>query len=134
MSFLDRFKRKAGEEKGLENAPESAPGATRKSHSAVDIAAAAGAAGYSPDFKLPPRKDKEPTSAAAAPAGPQHEIILDLGDFLPRVPVQLLKDETHDPKIPLSSDIGELADRISRGQTTIPLVEVYRRAPGIFRA
>ncbi len=140
MSFLDRFKRKASDEKPSETTPpevksevSAEPAPTRKVDPAVQIAAAAVAAGYNPDFKLPPKKEKE-APAAAAPAGPQAEVTLELGDFLSRLPTNLLKDETHDPKTPLNFEIGELADRISRGQTTIPLVDVYRRAPGIFRA
>src|SRR6218665_1462806 len=121
MSFLDRFKRKASEEKTPENAPEgkseSAPETKpdaglgtppRKLDPAVQIAAAAVAAGYNPDFKLPPRKEKEPTPAApAADAGPQHEVILELSDFLCRLPASMLKDEAHDPKAQLKFDIAE---------------------------
>jgi len=53
---------------------------------------------------------KEPS----APAGPQQEIVLELGDFLPRIPSQLLNDQKPDPSTPLSFDIGELADRIDQ--------------------
>src|SRR3954467_730372 len=103
MSFLDRFKRKASDEKAPDGAPEvksedaksdSAPAApARKVDPAIQIAAAAVAAGYNPDFKLPPKKEKESVASAPAPAetGPQHEVILELGDFLPRLPAQMLK-------------------------------------------
>src|SRR3954467_7567683 len=106
MSFLDRFKRKASEEKAPENAPEvksesakeakpdSAAGApARKVDPAVQIAAAAVAAGANPEFILPARQEKDPGPAASASAesGPQHEVILELGDFLPRLPTQSLK-------------------------------------------
>jgi chromosome segregation ATPase len=140
MSFLDRFKRKASDEKPSETTPpevkpevSAEPGPPRRLDPAIHLAAATVAAGYNPDFKLPPKKEKE-APASAAPAGPHAEVTLELSDFLSRLPTNLLKDETHDPKTPLNFEIGELADRISRGQTTIPLVEVYRRAPGIFRA
>lgn len=140
MSFLDRFKRKASDEKPSETTPpevkpevSAEPLPPRKLDPANQIASAAVAAGYTPDFKLPPKKEKE-APAVAAPSGPHAEVTLELGDFLSRLPAHLLKDETHDPKTPLNFEIGELADRISRGQTTIPLVEVYRRTPGIFRA
>ena len=147
MSFLDRFKRKADEkspgdapegksESTQDAKPDSAPAApARKVDPAVQIAAAAVAAGYNPDFKIPPKKEKEPAAAAApAETGPQHEVVLELGDFLSRIPAQMLKEGTHDPKTPLTFDIAVLADRIARGQTTITVGEIYRLVPGIFRS
>src|SRR5204862_5300559 len=35
--------------------------------------------------------------------------------------------------VELRFGVGDLADRIARGQTTIPLAELYKRVPGIFR-
>src|SRR5262245_58902830 len=128
MSFLDRFKRKASDEKS-ENAPEVKPDTPKegKTDSPTGASgrkpdpatAAAVASGYSPDLKLAPKKE---APATAADSGPQHEVTLELGDFLPRLPASLLKEETPDPKTALKFDIAELADRISRGQTTISLV------------
>ena len=106
----------------------------------MQIAAAAVAAGYNPDFKAPMKKDAPSTPGSiAAPTlagftGPRHEISLELGDFLQRIPAQLLGDQKPDPATPLSFEVGDLADRIARGQTTIPVSEIYRRVPGIFRS
>ncbi|HSI11520.1 MAG TPA: hypothetical protein VK961_05725, partial [Chthoniobacter sp.] len=146
MSFLDRFKRKASEEKTQENAPEAKPvpapeskaepAPPRKPDPAVQIAAATVAAGYNPDFKLPSKKEASssiPAPSLAGFAGPQHEITLELGDFLQRIPAHLLGDQKPDPATPLAFEVGELADRIARGQTTVPVSEIYRRVPGIFR-
>src|SRR5689334_19452 len=117
MSFLDRFKRKASEEKAQENAPEAKPvpapetkaepAAPRKPDPAVQLAAATVAAGYNPDFKVPPKKEAPAASSSiSAPglagfAGPQHEIILELGDFLQRIPAHLLGDQKPDPATPV---------------------------------
>ena len=46
----------------------------------------------------------------------------------------MLGDQKPDPATPLSFEVGELADRIARGQTTISVAEIYRRVPGIFRS
>lgn len=145
MSFLDRFKRKASEEKTPENAPQvnpesnAEPTTAHKPDPAVQLAAATVAAGYTPEFKASARKDAPGTPATisapglAAAVSPQHEIILELGDFLPRIPAHLLGEQNPDPAMPLSFEVGDLADRIARGQTTLPVAEIRRRAPAIFR-
>src|SRR5258708_29549196 len=130
MSFLDRFKRKASDESAPEFPAVKIPGAAaepppRPPDPAIQLAAATVAAGYNPDFKLPAKKEKPPEPVAAANEQ-RHQIILELGDFLHRIPQQYLKDQEHDPKEHLHFDVSELAERISRGQTTIPLVEIYK--------
>ena len=47
--------------------------------------------------------------------------------------MQLLHGDPHNTESRLKFDIAELADRIARGATTIPLTEIHRRAPEIFR-
>ncbi len=63
----------------------------------------------------------------------KHEILLEVGDFLPRIPKELLHDGPHDTELKLRFDVAELADRIGRGETTIRLTEIQRYAPEIFR-
>ena len=62
----------------------------------------------------------------------KHEILLEVSDFLPRIRKELLHDGPHDPESKLRFDVAELADRIGRGETTIRLTEIHRRAPEIF--
>ncbi len=139
MSFLDRFKPKVPEKKAPEKKPEAKaepkpqnpPG--RKSDAPKPTTAAAAApSGFSPDLKLQAPEKKAPEQAPPASA-PQHEVTLELGDFLNRLPPQMLIAEKCDPATPVTFDIPELAERIARGQTMIPLVEIYRRVPAIFR-
>lgn len=63
----------------------------------------------------------------------KHEILLEVGDFLSRIPKELLHDGPHDTESKLKFDVAELADRIGRGETTIRLTEIQRCAPEIFR-
>src|SRR5258708_23563680 len=135
MSFLDRFKRKASEETTPGNAPEVKQASEIKVEGtrAVQLVAA----GSDPDFKLLTKKEAPsipgsmPAPSPAEVTGQRHEIILELGDFLQRIPAQLLGDQKPDPATPLPFAIGDLADRIARGQTTVPMAEIYRRVPGI---
>src|SRR5205823_14442431 len=62
------------------------------------------------------------------------EIRLELGDFLHRIPAQLLLPGPHDLKTELRFEIPDLSQRIAAGNTTINLAEIYRRVPQIFRA
>ena len=63
----------------------------------------------------------------------KHEILLEVGDFLPQIRKELLHDGPHDTESKLRFDVAELADRIGRGEATIQLTEIHRRAPEIFR-
>lgn len=62
----------------------------------------------------------------------KYEILLEVGDFLPRIPPELLHAGPHDTGCRLKFDAAELADRMGRGETTILLTEIHRRAPEIF--
>ena len=128
-SFLDRFRRKGSDDEA----------ADRKTESARDLAAEA----------LQKRAAKAEVAAEAKPAAPapvappaeggavtpnrDETITFTLGDFLPRIPTQLLVAGEHDATSTLTFDVAELSARIAKGQTTIPLCEVYRRVPKIFR-
>jgi hypothetical protein len=138
-SFLDRFRRKSPEKDQ-----------SKKAETSDDIAAEALQQGYSPKLKrreavIPtrpaPREANALPSTAAGDAGSgtaqarkEETITFELGDFLQRIPEQLLAPGEHDPKAKLVFDVGELSARIAKGQTTIPLAELYRRSPKTFRA
>ncbi len=133
-SFLDRFRR---------NGPDD-DDAPRQAESARDLAAQAlrrrtKAASATPEDDVEGTTSASASrsaegSAAAAPAVRRDEtIIFTLGDFLPRIPTQLLTATEHDASMPLTFDACELSARIARGQTTIALSEIYQRAPKIFR-
>ena len=78
-----------------------------------------------------PQKQRA-TALADRPAATEM-ITLQLGDFLDRIPVELLDEGTHDRSMPMPFDLAALSERIGRGDTTIRLTEVYRRMPDVFR-
>ncbi len=115
MSFLDRFKRKPNPEEPVAPIPEQ-----KKTEPAKSPAPTKGsAAGQPAAQKTPPAAD---------------EVRLELGDFLHRIPAQLLLPGPHDLKTELRFDIPELSQRIARGETMLNLAEIYRRLPQIFRS
>ncbi|MEQ1854412.1 MAG: hypothetical protein ABMA01_22815, partial [Chthoniobacteraceae bacterium] len=114
MKFLDRFKRKPKPEE-----PEKKP-----------------VTGPSAGAAIGPSRDKKPASQQPAPAKTApapDELRLELGDFLHRIPAQLLQPGPHDLKTELRFDIQSLSQQIAKGHTTIALAEIYRRVPNIFR-
>jgi len=160
MSFLDRFKRKgpasAELEPPLEAPARPAEPARKADPAAIKAAAQQVLARYQTDFNvagkkdprlappvLPPPADSSPAStappgsipgpAALALASENHELQLELGDFLHRIPKTALAEGNHDVHRVLTFRIDEMADRISRGLTTIPLAEIYRQVPNVFR-
>jgi len=115
MSFLDRFKRKQKPEEAPAPVPEKKkPEPARKSSEAKGPAI-----GQPLPQKVPPSAD---------------EIRLELGDFLHRIPAQLLLPGPHDLKTELRFEITDLSQRIAKGQTMVNLAEIYRRVPQIFRS
>jgi hypothetical protein len=63
----------------------------------------------------------------------EHEIVLRLGDILPRVPPDLLKPGSHDTTQTVRFTIEELAEKIARGRVTVPLERLSSAFPGVFR-
>src|SRR5471030_1868675 len=115
MSFLDRFKRK--------QKPDDAPAPLPEQKKF-------GAAGAPGGVKGPVAG--QPVLPKAQPSA--DEVRLELGDFLHRIPAQLLLPGPHDLKTELRFEINDLSQRIAKGNTTINLAEIYRRVPQIFRA
>lgn len=137
-SFLDKFRRKGPEEdepRLTESARDLAAEALKKraqagqkQDSATEAPAPTGPGSPAASTNLPPSASPtEPTATR------DETITFTLGDFLPRIPTQLLTASEHDAAMPLTFDAGELSNRIARGQTTISLAEIYKRAPKVFR-
>jgi hypothetical protein len=77
----------------------------------------------------PPIAPTPPTPVRATPS----VIKLTLSDFLPRIPEAYLQSGPHDCSAPLEFDARVIGDAIAKGCTTIPLAQIHRRLPGIFR-
>ncbi len=74
----------------------------------------------------------EPESAPEAQEEDQ-EIILRLGDILPRVPAHLLKPGPHDSASRVRFSVEELAEKIARGRVSVPLERLSSACPDVFR-
>ena len=63
----------------------------------------------------------------------EQEIVLRLGDILPRVPGHLLKPGPHEPMSKIRFSVDELAEKISRGRASVPLERLASVCPDVFR-
>jgi len=133
-SFLDRFRRKESEADASPAPVTPASGAPKKGakpadpdfnkhHQTLEIGEVEEGPGYAPTLLDP---------SAAMPSA--DALVLELGDFLHRIPEHLLKPGTHDASIPMAFALGEVADRVARGETTVALTEIYRKVPQIFQS
>ena len=132
-NLLHRFARKASK---TELAPGDLPAATRlpepnpaKTASGSTQTAQARSSAHA----APARQPKQPPTLPGRKA-PVEMLTLTLGDFLDRIPAALLEEGEHDRSIPLAFDLGYLSERIWRGDTQIPVTEVFQRVPNVFRA
>ncbi len=125
MKFLDRFKRKAPAEPPL-------PKSHRPPEKPQSPDAAGKAAPKGTD-KSNPSTASTPVAVPQKPPAGENDLRLELGDFLHRIPAHLLLPGPHDLKAELRFDIAELSSKIERGQTTIPLSDIYVRVPSVFR-
>ena len=82
---------------------------------------------------MPAAPGKRPQILPERKAKPEL-LTLSLGDFIDRIPAELLEDREHDRSIPLTFDLGALSERIWRGETEIAITEIFQRAPEVFRA
>ena len=62
----------------------------------------------------------------------EEEVILRLGDILPRVPHHLLKPGPHDMAKQLRFSVDELAEKISRGRASVPYEKLAAACPDVF--
>src|SRR5215203_4592969 len=114
-SFLDRFKRKDADEAAAlpVDAPKVAPHSPKKPASPDSTA---------PSPTAPAKASTSP--ATETKAGVEDALVLELGDFLHRIPSSLLKEGPHDLHIPLRFDLDGVAARVDRGEKTVPLKEL----------
>lgn len=125
MSFLDRFKRKAKPDDDTAPQPDSG-----------SPAAESASVPPKPQPAKPLASKTLPTKLTMPPkvVPASDEVRLELGDFLHRIPAQLLLPGPHDLKTELRFEIAVLSQQIAQGNTMVNLAEVYRRIPQIFRA
>lgn len=123
MKFLERFKRKPPTEPPL---PEQHKAPEQKKPAET-------ASGSKADGKAAPSSPPSSPSGQKKPGTNDNDLRLELGDFLHRIPAHLLLAGPHDLKSELRFDIADLSAKISKGQTTIALAEIYRRVPSVFR-
>ena len=71
--------------------------------------------------------------ATREPLAEEQEIILRLGDILPRVPAYYLKPGPHDTMSEIHFTVEELAEKISRGRVSVPLARLSSVCPEVFR-
>jgi chromosome segregation ATPase len=143
MSFLDHFRRKSSAADDTTAQPVEKRDPVAKTTVASEVAAP------QPEAVPEARRDEnggapvDENEKKSVPADPAPDarstderdtrIRFSVGDFLHRIPHQLLKHGPHDITFEVSFEAADVGDRIAQGQTTIPLVEVYKRAPHIFR-
>ncbi len=101
----------------------------KKSTSSPDGTGKAGA-GSAPIYQVQLAEVKEPPPKKVPE---RDQVVLELGDFLHRIPAQLLLAGPHDLKMEIRFNPQYLSERIANGETTIPLAEIYNRVPTIFR-
>src|SRR5688500_8870447 len=134
MSFLDHFRRKPSE---LANTPATQPRNAEQKIAANEVdersSPAPTAGPHDTGTAQAPVREEKPTPVAPEPKSEETRIRVCVGDFLHRIPHQLLKPGQHDITFEVCFDAADVADRIAQGHTTIALVEVYKRAPHIFR-
>jgi hypothetical protein len=71
--------------------------------------------------------------SGGVPSGGAPGLALELGDFLNRIPPGALREGPHDPTLKIDFDLAWLETRIQQRDSTVPLSELYARAPHIFR-
>lgn len=82
---------------------------------------------------LPPAETPAPVAEVAPSVDDRESVTLELGDFLHRIPVGLLKESAPDPKRTVQVELGEIAQCITTGRSTTTLERLFRKTPGLFR-
>ena len=133
-NLLAHFRRKPSETADAPAPPAEPPKAKAAPIEPVRmptaVARAIKPAWHAPGASFP---QKQRASALADRPAATEMVTLRLGDFLDRIPAELLDEGAHDRSIPMPFDLSALSERIGRGDTTIRLTEVYRRMPDVFR-
>ena len=133
-NLLAHFRRKPSETAAAPAPPAEPPKAKAAPIEPVRmptaVARAIKPAWHAPGASFP---QKQRASALADRPAATEMVTLRLGDFLDRIPAELLDEGAHDRSIPMPFDLSALSERIGRGDATIRLTEVYRRTPDVFR-
>ena len=134
-NLFARFQRKDTESAAAPTAP---PESSKEKAAPIEparlqtaVARAVKPSWHAPGAVFPQKGKGTPVPAERALAAEM--FTLRLGDFLDRIPPELLDAGTPDRTTPMPFDLAALSERIGRGETTIRLAEVYRRMPDIFR-
>ena len=134
-NLFARFQRKDTESAAAPTAP---PESSKEKAAPIEpvrlqtaVARAVKPSWHAPGAAFPQKGKGTPVPAERALAAEM--FTLRLGDFLDRIPPELLDAGTPDRTTPMPFDLAALSERIGRGETTIRLAEVYRRMPDIFR-
>lgn len=86
-------------------------------------------AGGQPDLEaIAPATAPRDQATAPAPTTLQ----LTLGDFLARLPAEILRPEQRDPLLPVEIPLSQLALSLLKGRTTVPIAEIFAAHPQIF--
>ena len=71
--------------------------------------------------------------AIQEPRAEEQQILLRLGDILPRVPAQCLKPGPHDSASQVRFSLSELAEKIAHGRVSVPIQRLASVLPDVFR-
>ena len=115
--------------------PASSPatgGRVSSSHSKSGTTAHAFGGAFVPAAFTPPLAAPRKTQAAAPSPASASEIILALGDVLPRIPARFLRPGPHDPKLELRIPSADLSTDFARGRATVRLSILAGVVPQIF--
>ena len=130
-TFLDRFRRKGKGDEPPEGVTDlfsyAGTSGTGANLTSAVTANEPGARAKSGGMEMSPAPSPSTQTS-------DNHIRLELGDFLHRIPQDLLRPGPHDVSAPLLFDINEISKLIATGQTSINLAEIYQRTPDLFRA
>lgn len=77
-------------------------------------------------------KPDEESPAESADGQKPATLKLTLGDFLPRISADILRQDKHDPLLTVEIPLTQLAQSLAQGRTAVPLVEVFRGRTDLF--
>jgi predicted regulator of Ras-like GTPase activity (Roadblock/LC7/MglB family) len=84
-------------------------------------------------FNEPPRAEIVPAHATAtAPAGPDVPVILEVGDFVDRLPSSFLQTAALDRQRKVEFRSSELYSDLTRGRASVPASVIYKKCADIF--
>lgn len=131
-SFLDQFRRKASPS-AIVAIPHTAPAKVPTPSEPAAVAPPMGRALDPVRHKPAATGQPKPPPGSPGRKATTEMLTLTLGDILDRIPDKFLCDGRHDRSIPLPFDLAVLSERLGCGESKIPLKEIYRMVPDIFR-